>query len=92
MAEEAFGIPQLLDPEDMAKCVAPDRLSILTYVSEIYHKLKNLQPCGNPFMTLDQQSMVKASRTSSASSSGVTSLASSCESSARQVVFKLNLF
>ncbi len=44
LAEDHFGIPQLLDPEDMAACSTPDRLSILTYVSEMYHKLKNLQP------------------------------------------------
>jgi hypothetical protein len=50
VAEETFGIPALLDPDDMAKCSAPDRLSILTQVSEYYHRLKNLQPRGTPLM------------------------------------------
>lgn len=43
-----MGIPQLLDPEDMATCHTPDRLSILTYVSEYYHKFKACQPKGGP--------------------------------------------
>ncbi len=43
-----MGIPALLDPEDMASCSSPDRLSILTYVSEFYHKFKNCQPKGSP--------------------------------------------
>lgn len=94
VAEDTFGIPQLLDPDDMAKCVAPDRLSILTYVSEYYHRLKSLQPRGNPLLssipsdqtqTMVNEASTKLSRTSSTSSSGVTSMASSCESSASSV-------
>ena len=40
IAEESLGIPSLLDPVDMAECDSPDRLSILTYLSEFYHTFK----------------------------------------------------
>ena len=40
IAEESLGIPSLLDPCDMAECDSPDRLSILTYLSEFYHTFK----------------------------------------------------
>lgn len=41
IAEKELGIPALLDPKDMASCRKPDRLSILTYLAEFYHKFKD---------------------------------------------------
>ena len=49
IAEAELGIPSLLDPADMAECKSPDRLSILTYLSEFYHKFKaEKSPQGSP--------------------------------------------
>jgi len=49
LAETELGIPSLLDPADMAECKSPDRLSILTYLSEFYHKFKaEKSPQGSP--------------------------------------------
>ena len=44
IAENHLGIPSLLDPQDMLESVQLDKLSILTYVSQFYHKFSKESP------------------------------------------------
>lgn len=44
MAEKHFGIPVVLDASDMIENTTPDKLSVITYVSQLYEYFKNRTP------------------------------------------------
>ena len=55
----------------MANCHSPDRLSILTYVSEYYHKFKSSQPKGSPMALSKTQPIKTLKRQDSTDSQGM---------------------
>jgi len=59
VAEEELGIPSLLDPEDMLDTEVPDKFSIITYVSQFYHLLKDEDNSRSPSLPVREVKEVK---------------------------------
>ncbi|KAJ7372669.1 filamin binding [Desmophyllum pertusum] len=51
MAEKHFGIPVVLDASDMIENTTPDKLSVITYVSQLYEYFKNRTPANQGYST-----------------------------------------
>lgn len=61
VAEEELGIPSLLDPEDMLDTDVPDKFSIITYVSQFYHLLKDEDNSRSPSLPVREVRAEEAS-------------------------------
>jgi len=55
VAEEELGIPSLLDPQDMLDTDVPDKFSIVTYVSQFYHLLKDEDNSRSPSLPIKER-------------------------------------
>jgi len=75
VAEEELGIPSLLDPQDMVDTDVPDKFSVITYVSQFYHLLKDEDNSRSPSLKL--KGIKDNSLTSSTDSSSDSSCANS---------------
>merc|ERR1712088_1229754 len=69
VAEEELGIPSLLDPEDMLDTEVPDKFSIITYVSQFYHLLKDEDNSRSPSLPVREVKEVREGEDSGESSS-----------------------
>ena len=74
VAEQHLDIPALLDPRDMGDCPVIDKLSVLTYLAQFYHKFSGSGP----------QPAARGSRTVTTSSSRVSSVSPASSSPARE--------
>jgi len=69
IAEQEMGIPSLLDPQDMLDSDIPDKFSIITYVSQFYHLLKDEDNSRSPSLALKEIKDVSNSSYDSSDSS-----------------------
>ncbi len=79
-AEEHLDVPALLDPEDMAGCQEPDKFSVVTYLSQLYHVLKDEDGSRQMVRLEADATTTRVARNSESSESGDSLLQSSSSS------------